>query len=276
MNSDTVSNRKAAAILAAMAVVTGLVAYFCLRPVQPQALPPLTLKDPPSTSNASSDSHSGSRSTPSSAGTAEEDGPPSEAGIKVHVTGAVLHPGVYSLPSGSRVQDAIAAAGGAAPQGDANALNQAELLEDGGKIVVPAIGSASVPSQQAKDPPVAADPADWRGPDKGHVIVRQAPGTNPSMNTGTPGAPAPGYNAGISGTQLPQNQNAGDGGGAINLNTASQAQLMQVGRIGAVTATKIITYREEHGGFRSVEELRNIRGIGAKTYEQIAPFFTVN
>jgi competence protein ComEA len=276
MKSDTVSNRKAAAILSVMAVITGTVAYYCLRPVQPQALPPLTLKDPPTAAHTSDSERSHAASSTDSA-TTEEDATSTGGGIKVHVTGAVIRPGVYSLPSGARVQDAIAAAGGAVPQGDVNAVNQAELLEDGAKIVVPAVGSAAVSSRQPTGGPVVSDAAEWHAPEKGRVIVRQAPGYVPPATSGTTNVPA--YSPGVaSGNSMPQtgSQTSGDSAGPINLNTASQGQLMQVGRIGAATATKIINYREEHGGFRSVEELRNIRGIGAKTYDQIAPFFTVN
>ncbi len=57
--------------------------------------------------------------------------PPSPAPIQVYVTGAVIHPGVYALPAGSRIEQAIQAAGGAAAQADLQAVNLAEMLEDG-------------------------------------------------------------------------------------------------------------------------------------------------
>lgn len=64
----------------------------------------------------------------------------------VHVSGQVAAPGVYQLPEGSRVQDALAAAGGPLAEGDANALNLAALLADGQKITIPKPGEA-VPAE---------------------------------------------------------------------------------------------------------------------------------
>ena len=56
----------------------------------------------------------------------------------VHVAGAVKSPGVYTLPVGSRIQDAIDAAGGPLPEADIHRLNLADILADGKKVHVPA------------------------------------------------------------------------------------------------------------------------------------------
>lgn len=63
--------------------------------------------------------------------------PPTPAPIIVHVTGAVNQPGVYSLPAGSRVDEAIETAGGLASDADTSIINLAMLLEDGMQIWVP-------------------------------------------------------------------------------------------------------------------------------------------
>jgi competence protein ComEA len=63
--------------------------------------------------------------------------PPTPAPLFVHVAGAVLQPGVYSLPYGSRVQDAIQAAGGTLPEADLHTLNLAAYLQDGSRVLVP-------------------------------------------------------------------------------------------------------------------------------------------
>jgi len=65
---------------------------------------------------------------------------PTQAPIAVHVTGAVPRPGLYKLPEGSRVQDAIDAAGGLLSSADADSMNLAALLEDGQKLDVPYAG----------------------------------------------------------------------------------------------------------------------------------------
>lgn len=63
--------------------------------------------------------------------------------LVVHVAGAVAAPGVYELPMGSRVRDAIAAAGGPAEGADLDSLNLAALLSDGEKVHVPKAGEAA-------------------------------------------------------------------------------------------------------------------------------------
>lgn len=71
--------------------------------------------------------------------------PPSDGAgelIVVHVAGAVLNAGIVKLATGSRVFEAIAAAGGAGPEADLNQLNLAETVQDGQKIHVPRSGEA--------------------------------------------------------------------------------------------------------------------------------------
>jgi competence protein ComEA len=65
--------------------------------------------------------------------------PPTPAPLVIHVTGAINQPGVYELPQGSRVRDAIAAAGGFGLNADAQQLNLAAVLVDGQRILVPEI-----------------------------------------------------------------------------------------------------------------------------------------
>lgn len=66
-----------------------------------------------------------------------------DASLFIHVAGAVQQPGVYTLPAGSRIQDAITAAGGPLPEADIHRLNLAEILVDGKKIFVPAATAES-------------------------------------------------------------------------------------------------------------------------------------
>jgi competence protein ComEA len=81
---------------------------------------------------------------------APADAPATTAGpsgrVAVHVAGRVRHPGLVRLPAGSRVQDAIRAAGGAAPGADLDAVNLARKLTDGEQIRVPAPGDPAPPA----------------------------------------------------------------------------------------------------------------------------------
>lgn len=65
------------------------------------------------------------------------------------------------------------------------------------------------------------------------------------------------------------------GASKININTANEAKLCEITGIGATRAKAIIQYREGHGGFKSVEELKNVTGIGEKTFEKIKEEITV-
>ncbi|HEL2007401.1 helix-hairpin-helix domain-containing protein [Streptococcus suis] len=62
----------------------------------------------------------------------------------------------------------------------------------------------------------------------------------------------------------------------VNLNTATEADLQTISGIGAKRATDIIAYRESNGGFKSVDDLNNVSGIGDKTMESIRPYVTVD
>lgn len=149
------------------------------------------------------------------------------ASVLVHVLGAVRHPGVYELPEGSRVLDAVGAAGGFAKSADQGGVNLARKVVDGEQLAVPKKGEAAVAG-------------------------------GASGNTGA---------TGVSGT--PQS------GAKLNLNTATEAELEQLPRIGPAMAQRIIDWRTANGGFTSVDDLRNVTGIGDKTFAQLADLVTV-
>jgi competence protein ComEA len=143
-------------------------------------------------------------------------GPATPSGtIVVAVQGRVVHPGLYRLPSGSRVADALDAAGGALPGVDLSYVNLARKLADGELLLV---GATPPPDQ--------------------------------------PGAAAP-------------------AGGKVDLNTATVAQLDALPGVGPALAQRILAYRTEHGGFRSVDDLRKVPGIGDAKFAQLKDLVTV-
>jgi competence protein ComEA len=84
---------------------------------------------------------------------------PEGGDVVVHVAGAVAEPGVYRLPAGSRVADAIERAGGPAGRAEPDAINLAARLADGQQVVVPARGAAAA-AASAEDGPISLGSAD--------------------------------------------------------------------------------------------------------------------
>lgn len=87
--------------------------------------------------------------------------PPTTAAkmVVVHVAGAVVTAGVYELPAGGRVVDAVAAAGGAAPEADVGALNLAAVVADGERLYVPRVGEPVPAVVGPASPPASSPPA---------------------------------------------------------------------------------------------------------------------
>jgi competence protein ComEA len=171
-------------------------------------------------------------SMPSGAG-----GPPGDAGrrLVVDVAGKVRHPGIHRLPPGSRVTDALQAAGGVLPGANTGGLNQARLLADGEQIVV---GTGAAGGGQAAG----------------------AGGAGASGGTG-PGAGAGNGPPGVAG--LPA--------GPVSLNAATEQQLDALPGVGPVMARRIIEFRTRHGGFTSVDQLRQVKGIGDRRFADLRP-----
>lgn len=149
--------------------------------------------------------------------------------VVVHVVGAVDRPGVYTLPGGSRVIDAIEAA---SPAGDArlDLLNLALLLLDGQQVYV-----------------YSEDDYQKHIETGGQVAL---PGN-------------------LSGLSVASGGTVGSGGNLVNINTAEQAQLETLPGIGPSLAGRIIDYRNSNGRFMSTEEIMNVSGIGEKRYEDL-------
>nr|WP_210609276.1 ComEA family DNA-binding protein [Streptomyces rhizosphaericus] len=154
--------------------------------------------------------------------------------VVVDVTGKVRRPGLRKLPPGSRVADALEAAGGVRPGADLSGLNRARPLVDGEQLVVGA--------------PAAGPPAP--GAAVGGSNAPNAPNgpTAPTAPAG-PGAP----------------------GGSVSLNSATAEQLDTLPGVGPVLARHIIDYRTQHGGFRSIDELREVNGIGERRFADLRP-----
>ena len=131
--------------------------------------------------------------------------------IYVHICGEVAKPGVYQLTEGSRIVDAVTAAGGFTEYAAEEAVNLAEIVTDGMQIVIPDREEADAAAKE--------------------LAEKMA--------------------------------------GLVDLNTATKEQLMELPGIGASKAEDIVRYREESGGFHSIEEIMNVPGIKEAGFQKI-------
>ena len=159
-----------------------------------------------------------------------------QAMIYVDVCGAVANPGVFQLAAGSRVFQAIEAAGGYLPEAALTCVNRAGVLTDGQQLYI---------LTQEEMERQGLDPAEMSGASDGQM--------NGSAGTG--------QNTGIAAQAQQDNR--------ININTADETQLTTLTGIGATRAQAIIAYREENGPFAAIEDIMNVQGIKEGTFAKI-------
>lgn len=187
--------RRGVAALALVAVLAALLAGFIVLRARPRAvLPPAVV----------------ATGVPVPGSSAAVPAPAGE--VVVSVGGKVPRPGLLRLAAGSRVDDAVRAAGGPLPGADLADLNLARRLVDGEQLLV----GVSQPA----------------------------------------GATAPGPSTGV-------------GNPLVDLNSATLAELDSLPGIGPVLAQKMLDWRTEHGRFGSVDQLREVSGIGESKYAEI-------
>ena len=156
--------------------------------------------------------------------------------IYVDVCGAVANPGVFQLAAGSRVFQAIEAAGGYLPEAVQNCVNRAGVLTDGQQLYI---------LTQEEMERQGLDPAEMAGASDGQMNGSAGTGQNTGMTA-----------------QVQQDNR-------ININTADEAQLTTLTGIGATRAQAIIAYREENGPFAAIEDIMNVQGIKEGTFAKI-------
>lgn len=190
------------------------------------------------TADSSVPPNDGSAHDPGVGGGAASAGGAAEQGsqLVVHVAGAVAAPGVVRLPQGSRVVDAVAAAGGLRSDAEPDRVNLAAPLSDGQRVVVPILGQP--------------DPVELPG-------------------SGAAPSPGPG------GSTPADTSVTGALGQPVDLNTATVEQLDTLPGVGPATANAILDHRTSEGPFRSVDELIEVRGIGEAKLEALRDLVTV-
>lgn len=153
--------------------------------------------------------------------------------VVVHVTGEVNTPGVVTLNSGARIWDAIKAAGGETDNADLSNINLAYVIEDGVQIRIPNIKETT----------------DTKNTDAKEIITTGA-GSNVIYEEAT-------------------KDKANTKPEKININTADAAKLQTLPGIGAEMAKKIIEHRKNNGKFKTIEEFKNVPGIGESKFNAL-------
>ena len=162
--------------------------------------------------------------------------------LVVHICGAVSAPGVYELPAGSRIIDAVEAGGGFLPEADEACCNLAEEIVDGCQIYIMTKTESCADGQTEKKAGIQTSPdSDMQTTDR-NVRSNSAPALE---------------------------------NGLVNLNTADVAALMTLPGIGESRAKAIISYREQHGAFAKIEDIMKISGIKQAAFSKIKDKITV-
>ena len=156
--------------------------------------------------------------------------------IVLHITGAVNEEGIVRIEEGARIIDVVEAAGGLKDDAELKNVNLAYIVEDGQKIYIPY--KTDIEEQEEEIPFVSID--------AGKDVI-----TDTEVNNSN-------------GSKL-----------KVNINKASQADLQLLPGIGESTALKIIEHREKNGKFSSIEEIKNVSGIGDAKYENIKEYISI-
>lgn len=162
--------------------------------------------------------------------------------LVVHICGAVSAPGVYELPAGSRIIDAVEAGGGFLPEADEACCNLAEEIVDGCQIYIMTKSESCADGQTEKKAGIQTSPdGDMQTTDR----------------------------------NVRSNSTTALDNGLVNLNTADVAALMTLPGIGESRAKAIISYREQHGAFAKIEDIMKISGIKQAAFLKIKDKITV-
>ncbi len=155
--------------------------------------------------------------------------------IVVYVAGEVVNPGVYEMQRNDRIADVIERAGGLKSEADIKNINLAFALEDGMKVYIPNINEKDVNS----------------------IILNGEFEANNSISSDS-----------SKNTKMSNNSK-------VNINVATQEQLELLPGIGSSTANKIVNYRNEHGKFKCIEDIKNVSGIGDSKFTKIKDLITI-
>lgn len=171
--------------------------------------------------------------------------------IKVDIKGEINAPGVYELDKGERVNDLINKAGGITKNGDTSIINLSKKLED--EMLVIIYTKEEVNKLKNK-------------------TVEKIENVCPKVNDACPAKELETIEETPKETKNTKTESTNE---KVSINKAGEKQLQSLNGIGEAKAKAIIKYREENGGFKSIEEIKNVSGIGDSAFEKIKDQITI-
>ena len=169
--------------------------------------------------------------------------------IYVYITGEVNNPGVVLLNSGSRIVDAIEAAGGVTNKANISKVNLVYVLQDGMKVNIP-------------------NNTDLKNNENFEYITMSSGDEKNDANTGNSSTT-------ITSESSSSNNESAFKISIVNINTATQTELETLPGIGPSLALRIVNYRKENGKFSSIEDIKNVSGIVEAKYEDIKNYIKI-
>lgn len=163
--------------------------------------------------------------------------------FKVDIKGQINEPGLYEMEEGSRVMDVINKAGGLTDNADTSVINLSKKVKDEMVILIYSRDEVEKLKEEEQEP----------------IIV--CPEVNDACVTDELEEPL-----------IPKKEETSDGAvstGKVSLNTASLEELQTLDGIGESKAQAIIDYRTQNGPFETIEQLKEVSGIGDSTFEKI-------
>lgn len=164
----------------------------------------------------------------------------------IDIKGAVNKPGVYKVENNLTVNDVIKIAGGLTKEADTSVINLAKKITD--EMVIIIYTKEEVKKSNIVDTVIK-------------IVEKEC--ICPNIQ-----------NDGCLNTEIKDTITNNENSGLVNINTATKEELLTVKGIGESKANNIIKYREEHGNFQTIEDIKNVEGIGDTLYESIKIYIT--
>lgn len=190
----------------------------------------------------------------------------------IDVKGYVENIGLYEVDCNSRVNDVINIAGGLKSDADTSVINLGKKIKDGMVIVIYSKDEVADFIKVKKEETIKEEKCK-----ASTVIVNDACITKEDRvdNSFVSQSSVDTNDSDINNTNNSADQGLDNKSKMISINTATKEELMTLNGVGESKALAIIAYREEHGLFTSIEDLKNVTGIGEKIFESIKNYITL-